>query len=119
MSKTGRRRVIPVNQVLLEYLHFVDLARPDVWDQFVETRHGKTRLFPFRYVKRPWDRLRKMAGLKHITLHHLRHNFASQLVLRGAAPSVIQRLMGHTSIETTMLYFSVRQEDAVEAVNLL
>ena len=121
VSKTGRRRVIPVNKALLEHLQLIRLVtknwEPQTWEQFVSD-HNR-RLFEFRHIKRPWDRLRKMAKLEHITLHQLRHNFASQLVLRGAPPSVIQRLMGHTSIETTMLYFSVRQEDAVEAVNLL
>jgi len=118
VSKTGRRRVIPVNQALLEHLPFIEMDwGPDIWQRFVSD-HNR-RLFEFRHIKRPWDRLRKMAKLEHITLHQLRHNFASQLVLKGAPPSVIQRLMGHTSIETTMLYFSVRQEDAVEAVNLL
>ncbi len=60
-----------------------------------------------------------MADLEHITLHHLRHNFASQLVLRAVAPSVVMKLLGHTAIETTQLYLSVRKEDEIEAVNLL
>ncbi len=66
-----------------------------------------------------WRKLRAMADLEHVTLHHLRHNFASQLVLKGVAPTVIMKLMGHTSLETTMLYFSVRREDEIDAVNLL
>ena len=60
-----------------------------------------------------------MAILEHIGLHNLRHNFASQLVLRGVALPIVQKLMGHESIKTTMIYISVRREDSYEAVNLL
>ena len=114
VSKSGRRRVIPINDDLSDDLRsFLSLSAGTV-------RSNKhTPMFTLKHPQKAWNKLRKMANLEHITMHQLRHNFASQLVLKGAAPSVIQRLMGHTSIETTMLYFSVRKEDELEAVNLL
>lgn len=54
-----------------------------------------------------------------ITPHHLRHHFASTLVLRGVPLNVVQRLLGHRDLATTQIYLSVRTEDAFEAVNLL
>ena len=108
VAKSGRRRVIPINKKLAESL-IPNTGLPD----------SHRRVFMLHDPSKAWRKLRAMADLNHITLHHLRHNFASQLVLKGVAPTVIMKLMGHTSLETTMLYFSVRREDEIEAVNLL
>ena len=75
-------------------------------------------MFPVSNFKKPWARLMLESKLD-ITPHHLRHHFASSLVLRGVALSVVQKLMGHSDIRTTQIYLSVRTEDAFEAVNLL
>lgn len=38
------------------------------------------------------------------TLHTLRHSFASHLVINGVDIIVVSKLMGHNSIQTTMIY---------------
>lgn len=43
-----------------------------------------------------------------ITIHGLRHSFASQLAAAGASETEIRDLLGHTSIEITRLYTHVR-----------
>ena len=120
--KSGRRRTIPINQKLIDVLlPSMGLTGDELkeYNRKVLKSRGETRIFSLQYPSKAWQKLRRMADLEHVTLHHLRHNFASQLVLRGVAPNVIQRLLGHTSLEVTMLYFSVRKEDEIEAVNLL
>ena len=37
------------------------------------------------------------------SIHALRHTFASQLVMNGVDLPTVQRLMGHTDIQTTMI----------------
>ena len=44
----------------------------------------------------------KKAGLSNVTLHTLRHTFASQLVMAGVPLRDVQELMGHRSFETTL-----------------
>jgi hypothetical protein len=44
------------------------------------------------------------AGLENFTPHNLRRSFATELLDRGADIAIVQRLMGHASIETTKLY---------------
>lgn len=47
------------------------------------------------------------AGLGHITSHQLRHSFATHLIDHGADIRHVQRLLGHSSLDTTMKYTNV------------
>ncbi len=54
----------------------------------------------------------KQAGLSNVTLHTLRHTFASQLVMAGVPLRDVQELMGHKSFETTLKYAHLSAEHA-------
>lgn len=59
------------------------------------------------------------AGLKNIKLHSLRHTFATDLVERGVNIAVIQDLLGHSDIRTTLEYAKVNVEVKRSAVQSL
>jgi len=64
--------------------------------------------------------LTKKCGLPDVTkLHSLRHTFASHLVMSGVDLATVQKILGHTDIETTMIYAHLVPDHLVQAVERL
>jgi len=47
---------------------------------------------------------------KHVTVHTLRHSFATHLVESGVDIAYVQRLLGHESVKTTMIYMHIARK---------
>jgi integron integrase len=53
----------------------------------------------------------KEAGIvQHATVHTLRHSFATHLLMTGVNIREVQELLGHKSVETTMIYTHVLRD---------
>jgi site-specific recombinase XerD len=61
----------------------------------------------------------KAAGISDFTWHSLRHNFASQLVMRHADLSSVSRLMAHTNLKQTDLYAKLSTDHLRAAASLM
>lgn len=57
-------------------------------------------------VGRSFRRYRKLSGItKPFVLHTLRHTAATQLALKGVPMNEIQKILGHSHLETTIKYY--------------
>ncbi len=73
-------------------------------------------------VQRAFSSAKKVAGIKkrRVTVHTLRHSYATQMLDAGVNIRVIQRYLGHVSLETTAVYLHLTtkgQEDAYKIIN--
>jgi len=73
-------------------------------------------------VQGAFIRAKKASGIKkrRVSIHTLRHCYATHLLERGVNPRVVQRYMGHSRLETTMAYFHLTkkgQEDAYKIID--
>jgi integrase len=58
------------------------------------------------------------AGFGHMTLHSLRHTFASQQVMQGRALRTVQELLGHTEARTTEIYAHVAEDHLADEAEI-
>jgi len=107
VSKTGRR-VIYLNGpalVILESLprtgKFVFMGKPKIHESGAT---GQRTEAPRSDLKRPWEGIRRMAGLEDVRLHDLRHTHASVGVGSGVSLQIVSKLLGHNQLSTTQRY---------------
>ena len=113
-SKGNTTRTIPLNGEALEVLTAI---RPDEAKGLVfksPITGGR-----FNNVKKAWAEITKAAKVPDLRWHDLRHDFASQLVMRGVALFTVQKLLGHANSKMTQRYAKLAPGTLADAVDKL
>jgi integrase len=109
--KDYEERPIPIPEELAQRL--AKLPRTSEW------------VFPNKKGKRATHLLRRLkeiaeaAKVQHATLHKYRHTYATRLLESGCDIVTVQKLMGHSDIETTQQYLNPDEALKRKAVNRL
>lgn len=114
-TKNGKKRNIPISSGLHKELKSLEEKR---LSEYVFT-NPETRT---RYVdiRKAFDRVCKRANITDLRFHDLRHTAATRMVSAGIDLVVVQKLLGHADIKTTMRYahpVPEREKQAVEALS--
>jgi len=114
-GKGGKERVVPVGRHARQALAGYLAARgnpPLDTPLFLNARGGR---LTSRSVARIIDRyILKLATIRKISPHTLRHTFATHMLEGGADLRAIQELLGHASLSTTQKYTHVSIDRLME-----
>ena len=116
-SPKTNEREIPINNGLYDVLQ-KQRNRVKGSKYVFSDEHGN-KIYQNRLRKKLMS-LTKKCGFPEITqIHSLRHTFASHLVMRGVDLVTVKKLMGHSDIDTTMIYSHLTEKHVDEAVEKL
>jgi integrase len=122
ISKSGKVRAIPLNDSALDVLAQLDTE--GVYEHlFVNHRISKKTGKevgtgkPYTAIMKVWSRLRAKAGLPHLRIHDLRHQYASFLVNAGRSLYEVQQILGHSDPSVTQRYAHLSTKSLQDAAN--
>lgn len=107
-GKGRKDRYIPLGENLNRGLKkYLDAEKPVKW-----LFNGKDHHQPFSPRGTQWvvrEAAKKTGIKKHVSVHTLRHTYATHLLEQGLDIVSIKELLGHAHIDTTMVYLHVAQ----------
>ncbi len=102
-SKGKKDRITPISEKIIELLReYFKIYKPNTWlfeGQYANEKYSETSLQ--KVLKQS---LQKVGNKKPVTLHWLRHSYATHLLESGTDLRYIQELLGHSSSKTTEIY---------------
>jgi site-specific recombinase XerD len=119
-GKNKKDRYVPLSDLLIRGLKtYINSESPQKWLFNGQPDGRKGGDFDSRYSQKgvQWavNEARKGAGIiKPMTVHTLRHTYATHLLEDGLDIMTIKELLGHECIDTTLIYLHVAQSGRVK-----
>jgi integrase/recombinase XerD len=105
-SKGKKDRIAPLSPKILEMLReYYVLSKPKIW--LFEGQNIGEQYSEYSLQSVLKQALQKVGNKKPVTLHWLRHSYATHLLESGTDLRYIQELLGHSSSKTTEIYTHV------------
>jgi len=110
-SKTRTMRILPISLMVARHIKKLILARHGMWSNSVPIfcSFSGNRLSSHNFQEQ-FKQYADQLGV-HITPYHLRHVFALMFIRNGGSPFALQKIMGHTKMETTLIYVRLAESD--------
>ena len=105
-GKGGKSRLVPVHPELHGALSSA-LAYGDISQGKIVEAHPTTA---WRWVKTAVQRAEELGAIapgKRVGTHTLRHSYARHLLVNGIPINYLSRWLGHSSIQTTLIYLEL------------
>jgi len=114
-AKGNNDRLVVLSEKLLELLReYFNDYKPKIY-LFEGQVGGK---YSTRSVQQIFNiTVRCICIKKKVTVHSLRHSFASHLLKQGTDISFIQKILGHKDIKTTLLYTQISKSQLAKINN--
>jgi len=105
-SKYKKDRIVPLSDYIAKDLKkYLSVEHPHDWLFNGKEPDGRYSPKGLSWVMR--EALKKTNIQKRVNLHSLRHSYATHLLEEGVNIVIIKELLGHTTIQTTMIYLHV------------
>lgn len=112
VKKKSKERIIPLGNTTIKYLkEYVENVRPllikveDEPSLFINANGQKMTRQGFWKILKQYKEQAKID--KELTPHTIRHSFAVHMLQNGAEIKLVQELLGHTDVASTLMYTHV------------
>jgi site-specific recombinase XerD len=113
-SKYKKDRIVPLSDCMAQGLKkYLALEKPFVYLLNGKEHDGRYSVKGLSWVMR--EALKKTTITKDVSLHSLRHSYATHLLEQGVNIITLKQLLGHAEISTTMIYLHVAQYTVIKA----
>jgi integrase/recombinase XerD len=113
-SKYKKDRIVPLSNLMARGLKkYIRAENPHVWLFNGKEPDGRYSVRGLAWVMR--ETIKKTSIKKDVTLHTLRHTYATHLLEEGLNIVTLKDLLGHAEITTTMIYLHIAQCPHVKA----
>jgi len=103
-GKGGKNRIVYFSQVAAKYYAEYLSTRHDTREAAFVSKYGRLTVSGLRALLKT---LGKESGVDNVHPHRFRRTLASNLADRGMAISEIMKILGHSNINTTMIYVAI------------
>lgn len=114
-TKSGKIRIIPISGKLLLILNKHKLTS-GTQSFLIANKDGGH----YHHIQKMFSQIKTLSSADFKGgVHILRHTFATTAITKGADIPTVQLWMGHSNINTTMLYVHINSEHSAEQMKLL
>lgn len=113
-SKYKKDRIVPLSDLMsIGLKKYIEVEKPYTWLFNGKEPDGRYSVKGLSWVMR--ESLKKTGITKSVSLHSLRHSYATHLLEQGVNIVTLKELLGHADITTTMIYLHVALCDVQKA----